>query len=75
MGFMIGSKLRYPALKNLGKAIGFVVIFEALGAFVLVTIGVYLVRGRMYEAILLGALSAATAPAGSNSYTSPGTAW
>ena len=64
IGFIIGGELRYVELKKLGRSIGFIVVLEALGAFVLVTLGTYLLTGKWYEALLLGALSSATAPAG-----------
>jgi len=64
IGFIIGGELRYAELKKLGRAIGFIVILEAIGAFLLVAAGVYLLTGKMHEALLLGALSSATAPAG-----------
>jgi len=64
IGFIIGGELRYVELKKLGRSITFIVVLEALGAFVLVGIGTYLLTHKMYEALLLGALSSATAPAG-----------
>ncbi len=64
IGFTIGGELQYRALKQLGKPIACIVFAEAFGAFVLVTLGSYLFLGSWPKAILLGALSSATAPAG-----------
>jgi len=64
MGFMIGSELRWKTLKKMGGSIAWIVALEALGALVFVTAGVYLFTHNLAEAILLGALSSATAPAG-----------
>ncbi len=64
IGFTIGGELRYSSLKQLGRPIAFIVILEALGAFFVVMGGVYLFTQNWPLAIILGALSSATAPAG-----------
>ncbi len=63
IGFMIGSELRLNALRKLGRYILAILLAEALGAYLLVSVTTYLLTGKSYLAILLGALSSATAPA------------
>ena len=59
----IGTELSISILKTLGKKIIFIVVFESIGAFALVT-GALLALGKpFYLALLLGAISSATAPA------------
>jgi len=64
IGFTIGGELRWPALRTLGRSILAIVPLEALGAFVLVGLGTWLVTGSPTLGLLLGALASATAPAG-----------
>jgi Kef-type K+ transport system membrane component KefB len=59
----MGSHLRLNKIRRLGKSIIFILIFEAFGAFFLVTAGVYALTQSWYTALIFGALSAATAPA------------
>ncbi len=63
IGFDIGGELVFRKLRHLGKAIIWISILEALGATVLVTIAVYLYTGKLYIALVFGALASATAPA------------
>ena len=64
IAFVIGVELDRRTLSKLGKAIFFIALSEGLLAFVLVTGATYfLVPDRPYIAIVLGAVSAATAPA------------
>ncbi|MCD6319028.1 cation:proton antiporter [Candidatus Aerophobetes bacterium] len=63
IAFGIGEELTVPRLKRLGKSILFIVIFEAFGAFILVNLAVFAITHRLYEALVLGAISSATAPA------------
>ncbi len=63
IGFMIGKELHLSTFKKLGKSILTILIFEALGAFLLVTLFVTLLTHRLYEGLIFGALSSATAPA------------
>jgi Kef-type K+ transport system membrane component KefB len=63
IGFDIGSHLLFSELRQLGRSIIFILLFEALGAFVLVTLGVYAIAQSWYTALVFGALSSATAPA------------
>jgi Kef-type K+ transport system membrane component KefB len=63
IGFDIGSHLRFSDLRRLGRSILFILLFEALGTFALVTAGVYLITQSWHTALVFGALSSATAPA------------
>lgn len=63
IAFIIGSGLKFSQLKKFGKQIFFIVIFESLMAFVLVTFAVQYFFHYWPLALLLGAISAATAPA------------
>ncbi len=63
IAFGIGRELLISNLRRLGKSIGAIVICEALGAFFLVMISMFLLTHRLYEALVLAAVSSATAPA------------
>lgn len=63
IAFGIGEELVVSRLKRLGKSIIFMIIFEAFGAFFLVTCVTFGITHKLYEALILGAVSAATAPA------------
>jgi NhaP-type Na+/H+ or K+/H+ antiporter len=47
----------------MGRSILLILLFEAFGAFVLVSIGIYAITQSMHLALIFGALSSATAPA------------
>lgn len=63
IGFTIGGELVYNKIKELGASIPVITILESFGAFALVFCSVYLITHDVPEALLLGAMSAATAPA------------
>jgi Kef-type K+ transport system membrane component KefB len=63
IGFDIGSHLRYDDLKRMRRSIFLILLFESLGAFALVTSGIYFITKSWYTAIIFGAISSATAPA------------
>lgn len=64
IGFTIGSELRREVFKSLGKSILLIALFEAFGAFLLVTLVLYLIHpDKLYQALVLGAVASATAPA------------
>ena len=63
IGFDMGSHLMMSELRQLGHSIVVILLCEALGAFLLVTIGIYLITQDWITAFLFGALSSATAPA------------
>jgi NhaP-type Na+/H+ or K+/H+ antiporter len=64
IAFTIGSELRRSVFKELGRSILLIAVFEGIMAFALVT-GVMLLiaRDRLYQALILGAVASATAPA------------
>lgn len=59
----MGSHLLLGELRRLGRSILFILLFEALGTFALVTGGVFLLTRSLPAALVFGALSSATAPA------------
>jgi Kef-type K+ transport system membrane component KefB len=63
IGFDIGSHLLFGDLRRLGRSIVFILFFEAVGTFVLVTAGIYAITRSWHTALIFGALSSATAPA------------
>jgi len=63
IAFSIGTQLSLGLFKKMGRSIIAIVILEVLGAFVLVTVVSYLWTGKLYAAVMLGAISSATAPA------------
>jgi Kef-type K+ transport system membrane component KefB len=63
IGFDMGSHLLFSELRKLGRSIVFILLFEALGAFALVTAGVYAITQSWHTALIFGAVSSATAPA------------
>lgn len=63
IAFSIGSEMDLAVIKRLGKRIGLVTIMEALGAFVVVFLGVYVVTKQVPFSLLLGSIACATAPA------------
>jgi Kef-type K+ transport system membrane component KefB len=63
IAFNIGSELELPVIKQLGKSIFIIAIFEAIGAFILVTTVSYAITKDPAIALILGSVSAATAPA------------
>ena len=63
IGFEIGSHLRLSELRRMGRTILMILLGEAVGTFLLVAAGVYLLTRSDYTALIFGALAAATAPA------------
>ncbi len=63
IGFDIGSHLLFSELRRLGRSILVILFFEAVGTFVLVTAGIYVITRSWHTALIFGALSSATAPA------------
>jgi len=64
IGLAIGGELKWNLVKRLGKGIIWITVFESLGAFFLVFIGTLIISRSLPLSIILGALSSATAPAG-----------
>ena len=63
IAFVIGEELELSSLTKCGKSIIYISICEALGAFILVTVAVYLMVHELHMALILGAVASATAPA------------
>ncbi len=64
VAFIIGSEMKRSSLKEMGGGIGTVILLESFGAFLLVAVGVYLLTGKLYLALIFGAMAPASAPAG-----------
>lgn len=60
--FAIGGEIEWQHLKSLGPRVVYIALAESLGAFVLVSIVIWLVSGDLGLALLLGSISIATAP-------------
>lgn len=71
IGFMIGGELKKEALRKYGKQLVTILLFEGFTSFVVVSVLVYFVGSFLFSdtrlvisiALLLGAISSATAPA------------
>ncbi len=63
IGFDIGSHLLFSELRRLGRCILYILVFEAVGTFLLVTAGIWIITRSLHTALIFGALSSATAPA------------
>jgi len=64
VAFMISRNFAYSVFKRTGKQILFVSFLEATGAWLFVTVGIFLfLKKPLYVALLFGALAAATDPA------------
>lgn len=64
VAFIIGSEMKLKTLKDMGTGIGIIIFLESFGAFLLVAAGVYLLTGKLYLALVFGAMAPASAPAG-----------
>lgn len=64
VAFTIGSELSIRSLARLGKGIITIIILESFSAFILVTLGVFLLTNDIPMALVFGALAPASAPAG-----------
>jgi Kef-type K+ transport system membrane component KefB len=63
IGFMIGGELKRSVFQRFGSQMVLIMLAEGLAAFVAVTGLVWMFTGQLALAVLLGALSSATAPA------------
>ncbi|MBU2063462.1 MAG: cation:proton antiporter [Candidatus Omnitrophica bacterium] len=71
IGFMIGGELKRDVLQKYGKQFLYILLFEGITAFLLVTLSVTIIGGLIFKnwafscalGLLLGAISSATAPA------------
>ncbi|GAB6106520.1 cation:proton antiporter [Fusibacter bizertensis] len=63
IAFNIGSELELSVIKQLGKSIFIIAFCEAFGAFLMVTIASFVITRDVAVSLILGSVSAATAPA------------
>ncbi len=63
IGFDMGSHLLFGDLRRMGRSILWILLFEAVGTFALVTAGIYAITQSWHTAFIFGALASATAPA------------
>jgi len=63
IGFDVGGEMTISVFRKLGKSIFWITILEAVGAFIFVTLAVFLYTREMYIALIFGGLACATAPA------------
>ncbi len=64
IGFTIGSELRRDVFKKLGRSIILIALCESLVAFLFVTTALLILApSKVYQALILGAVASATAPA------------
>jgi Kef-type K+ transport system membrane component KefB len=64
IGFHLGSEIDWKTLKTMSFKVIIILVFEAFFTFFVVAFLVLLVTQELYLALLFGALSSATAPAG-----------
>ena len=64
IAYNIGSSLNYNKLKNIGKGVIIIALFEALMATFVVTLAMKFIFGQTWEfSLAIGAIASATAPA------------
>lgn len=64
IGFHLGSEIDWKTLKTMSTKVIIILVIEAFFTFFLVSFLVFLITQELYLALLFGALSSATAPAG-----------
>lgn len=64
VAFTIGAVLSIASFKKTGRGLASIIFGETIVAFMVVTLAVYLFSGSLPLAMLLGAIGAASAPAG-----------
>lgn len=64
VAFIIGSEMKLTTLRQMGAGIGIIILIESFAAFFFVAAGVYFLTGKLYLALVFGALAPASAPAG-----------
>jgi len=63
IGFAIGSELNIKEVIENSKKLFIILIFQAMGAFILVTLFMNFFFGNLYIALIFGAIATTTAPA------------
>ena len=64
IGFNVGTELRLPEIRKMGKSIIIIVLTETFMTWLLVFLGLSIILNSIPMGIIYGALAAATAPAG-----------
>ncbi|UCG01561.1 MAG: cation:proton antiporter [Candidatus Heimdallarchaeota archaeon] len=64
IGFHLGSEIDWNTLKTMSSKVIVIIVIEAFFTFFFVAFLVFLITQELYLALLFGALSSATAPAG-----------
>ncbi|MBN2181889.1 MAG: cation:proton antiporter [Sedimentisphaerales bacterium] len=64
VAFSIGSELNLSSLKRLGGGIISIILAESFGAFIVVTVLIYLTTRDLPMSLIFGAMAPASAPAG-----------
>ena len=63
IGYKIGNEIDFEVLRKKGRKFGVVLLGEALGAFILIALGMFLLTHKLGLSLLLGSIGMATAPA------------
>jgi len=64
VAFSIGSELNLSSLKRLGTGIISIILAESFGAFLIVTLAIYLLTRDLPMSLIFGSMAPASAPAG-----------
>ncbi len=64
IAFTIGIELKHSDLKRLGSSIWYIIFAESFGAFIIVTLLLWLITNNLALSLLFGAIAPASAPAG-----------
>jgi len=64
VAFSIGSELNLSSLKRLGMGIISIILAESFGAFIIVTVAMYLLTRDLPMSLIFGSMAPASAPAG-----------
>jgi len=63
IAFHIGSQLRIETFRRMGRSLVLIIVFETLGAFIFLFLGMLLVHRGVVLSLLIAAIGCATAPA------------
>ncbi|MFW6007417.1 MAG: cation:proton antiporter [Bacillota bacterium] len=63
IAFTTGNELSIRIIKRMGKTIFYIVIFQAVAAFFLVTSGLLMIGQDLYLSLIFGAIASASSPA------------
>lgn len=57
VAFAIGSEMKIKTLRQMGNGIAIITLLESFGAFIVVAAGIYFLTGKLYLALIFGALA------------------